>query len=137
MPLRLHVLPARTVPQGVAAMIAFDPQAGLARNLQRMREAIAAAHSLEVREQEGRLLGLLEGRPVAEGEGLAQVLSRLLDCALQSAAGAQRLALFYGAGVSAQQAREIDEELRRTRPGLEVEILAGGQPGRGLIVSLE
>jgi DAK2 domain fusion protein YloV len=138
---RLHVVAARTVPQGVAAMVAFDPQAGLAENLRRMQEAIAAVRSLEVREEAGRVVGLLEGRPAADGAELGEVLSRVLSLALREEAlgrgPAERLALFYGAGVRPEEARAICDGLRPRFPGLEMEALAGGQPGRGLLVSVE
>jgi DAK2 domain fusion protein YloV len=136
---RLHLLPARTVPQGVAAMVAFDPGAELAENLRRMGEAIAAVGSLEVREQGERVLGLVEGRPAAEGEGLGEVLERLLPEALapQGRGPAERLTLYYAAGLAAPEAESIGDRLRRAHPGLQVEVLAGGQPGRGLIVGVE
>jgi hypothetical protein len=140
-PKRLHVVAARTVPQGVAAMVAFDPRAELEENLRRMREAIAAVRSLEVREEEGRVIGLLEGRPAADGEALAEVLGRVLSLALQKEAGgrraAERLALYYGDGISSEEARCIGDGLRLRFPSLEVEVLSGGQPGRGLLVSVE
>jgi dihydroxyacetone kinase-like predicted kinase len=104
-----------------------------------MGEAIAAVGSLEVREQGGRVLGLREGRPAAEGEALGPVLDLLLPEALapEGRAPAERLTLYYGAGLEAAEATRIAEGLRREHPGLQVEVLAGGQPGRGLIVSVE
>ena len=139
-PKRLHVLAARTVPQGVAAMGSFDPEAGLAENLRRMGEAMVAVVSLEVREEEGRVVGLLEGRRQAEGEGLEQVLERLLPRALAREgrrSPRERLTLFYAAGLEAPEAEGIGGRLRAAHPELQVEVLAGGQPGRGLIVSVE
>jgi dihydroxyacetone kinase-like predicted kinase len=137
-PKRLHLLAACAVPQGVAAMIAFDPQAELAENLRRMGEAIAAVGSLEVREEGGRTLGLLEGRRTAEGQALGPVLEQLLTRALatEGRRPAERLTLFYAAGLPAPEAMSVGEGLRRTHPGLQVEVVAGGQPGRGLIVSV-
>ena len=140
-PKRLHVVEAGTVPRGVAAMVAFVPQAGLTENLRRMKEAIAAVRSMDVRAEKGRVVGLLEGKPVAAGEGLGEVLGRVLRQALEQApAGpgeAERVTLFYGEEVAPEEARELCAELQRAHPGLEVESLAGGQPGRGLIVSVE
>jgi hypothetical protein len=138
-PKRLHVLAARTVPQGVAAMVAFDPRAELAENLRRMSQAIAAVGSLEVREEAGRVVGLLEDQRAAEGQGLAAVLGRLLPRALEREGRrpAERLTLFYAAGLAVEEAQGIGDGLRRAHPDLQVEILAGGQPGRGLIVSVE
>jgi DAK2 domain fusion protein YloV len=139
-PKRLHVLAARTVPQGVAAMVAFDPGADLAENLRRMGEAMAAVASLEVREEEGRVVGLLEGREQAAGDGLGEVLERLLPRALAwegRRSPPERLTLFYAAGLEAPEAEGIGGRVRAAHPGLQVEVLAGGQPGRGLIVSVE
>jgi dihydroxyacetone kinase-like predicted kinase len=139
-PKRLHVLAAYTVPQGVAAMVAFDPGAGLAENLRRMGEAMAAVASLEVREEEGRVIGLLEGCEQAAGDGLGEVLERLLQRALSREgrwSPPERLTLFYAVGLEAPEAEGIGGRLRAAHPGLQVEVLAGGQPGRGLIVSVE
>jgi DAK2 domain fusion protein YloV len=139
-PNRLHVLAARTVPQGVAAIVAFDPGAELAVNLRRMGEAMAAVVSLEIREEEGRVAGLIEGRRQAEGKGLGEVLERLLPRALAPEGRRnppERLTLFYAAGLEGPEAERIGGRLRAAHPGLQVEILAGGQPGRGLIVSVE
>ncbi len=136
---RLHLLPARTVPQGMAAMVAFDPGAELAENLRRMGEAIAAVGSLEVREEDGRVVGLVEGERAAEGQALGPVLERLLPQALapEGRGPAERLTMYYAADLPAGQARDIGDGIRRTHPGLQVEVLAGGQPGRGLIVGVE
>ena len=136
---RLHLLPARTVPQGVAAMVAFDPGAELAENLRRMGEAIAAVGSLEVREEDGRVVGLVEGERAMDGEALGPVLERLLPQALarEGRGPAERLTLYYAAGLPAEEALSIGDGLQRAHPGLQVEVLAGGQPGRGLIVSVE
>jgi DAK2 domain fusion protein YloV len=136
---RLHLLPARTVPQGVAAMVAFDPGAELAENLRRMGEAIAAVRSLEVREEGGRVVGLVEGERAAEGPALGPVLEGLLPRTLapQGRGPAERLTLYYSADLEAAQAARIGREIQRGHPGLQVEVLAGGQPGRGLIVGVE
>jgi hypothetical protein len=138
-PKRLHVLAARTVPQGVAAMVAFDPKADLAENLRRMGQAMAAVASLEVREEGGRVIGLLEGRRLAEGEGLEEVLGRVLPRALAwegRRRPPERLTLFFAAGLGAPEAEGIGGRLQAAHPEWQVEVLAGGQPGRGLIVSV-
>jgi dihydroxyacetone kinase-like predicted kinase len=120
-------------------MVAFDPGAELAENLRRMGEAIATVRSLEVREEGGRVVGLVEGERAAEGQGLGAVLERLLPRALapQGRGPAERLTLYYAAGLTEEEARGIGDGLRRAYPDLQVEILEGGQPGRGLIVAVE
>ncbi len=136
---RLHLLGARTVPQGVAAMVAFDPRAELGENLRRMGEAIASVRSLEVVEQDGQVVGLLEAERTAEGQALEPVLEAMLPRALAAKGGrrAERLTLYYAADLAEEQAGGIGERIRRAHPGLQVEVLAGGQPGRGLIVGVE
>jgi dihydroxyacetone kinase-like predicted kinase len=152
---RVHVVEARTVPQGVAAMVAFASESGLHENFQRMREAAARARSIEVREQprggqaEPRAVGLLEGAQVAEGQGLGEALAKVVQAALGSAGARQaeergsaapaagRVTLFYGFGVGPQEAEDLRTGLLRDQPSLEVEALPGGQPGRGLLVWLE
>jgi hypothetical protein len=49
----------------------------------------------------------------------------------------ERLTLFYATGLEAPEAEAIGGRLRADHPALQVEVLAGGQPGRGLIASVE
>lgn len=144
---RVHFLSAATVPQGIAAMVAFDPSDDLQGNVRRMEGALRAVRSLEVREEApgsgsaagrgeaARLIGLLEGRIVARGHDLARTLQAVLEAAGPD--GAELATLFYGLRVPAAEAEAIGATVRRRYPHLEVEAHFGGQPGRSLIVSLE
>ncbi len=81
---RLHVVPSSTVPQGVTALLAFNPEESLEHNLKAMNAALAGIVSIEVTQAvrpttigdltvaAGQYIGLLEGDLVAAGESIGR-----------------------------------------------------------------
>jgi len=144
---KVKVLPARTVPQGVSAMLRLDRQAGLETNFQVMTEALSdsktgeitvATRSVEidgVHTEEGQLIGLLEGELVVCGDELGPTLLSLLEAA--DVQQAELITLYFGKDLSAQEANALADTVRHRWPGLEVELVDGGQPHYLFILSLE
>ena len=136
-----------TVPQGIAAMVAFSPQRGYADNLAAMSSAAAEIQTIElthaVRDTRS------DGIRVRKGDVIALVNDRLQNCgkeyeavatdALQGIdAGRFELVTVYsGRGVSESQADGLAQAIRRSFPDLEVELQAGGQEHYPFIISVE
>ncbi len=146
-PRTLRVAPTRSLPQGVAAAMAFNYEADLETNLRLMEQAIRQVASIEVTRavrsaqvqgwqvERGQSLGLLDGDVVAVAE-------RLTDAALAALARAEperrEIATIYtGADVAQERADELADAVRRTYPHLEVEVQPGGQPHYPYILSVE
>ncbi len=142
-----HIVPTRSVPQGVAALLAMSPAADLQTNLERMHRAIERTVSGEItfavrpsryRDlvlNEGDVIGLVNEEILVAGEDWRKVLLELLGLTLKPEH--EVLTLFYGQDITDRQAAELKEELTRTYPDLEVEIHSGGQPLYYILFSLE
>jgi hypothetical protein len=131
---RLAVVPTRTIPQGIAAAMAFDPRLGLEANLGRMGRAAGQVRTIEIRSggADGVFIGSLDGERVAEGPAVRRVLE--LSLQRLSLPEADVATIYYR---SPPEAETADSLLRSHYPRIRVERYAGGHPVFELIVSIE
>jgi DAK2 domain fusion protein YloV len=144
---RVRVVPTKTVPQGVSALLAYNMNADLdanARAMERTTQQVCTAEiTTAVRDvrlngldvQEGQIIGLIDGElRVASSsiDGVAMAVLQEMDVD-----DAEILTLYYGAGVSEEGARALAERAEAQYPYLEVEIVDGGQPHYPYILSIE
>jgi hypothetical protein len=141
------VVPSKTIPQGIAAMLAFNDQRSLEANLQMMEaathhvltgEITTATRAIEYNEvkvEEGHIIGLLNDELTAANETIEETLFTLLD--QMDAEDLEIVTLYYGNGITAAGAETIGAAIREKYPKLEVEIVEGGQPHYYYILSAE
>ena len=144
---QVRVLPTRSAPQGVSALLAFNAAAGLETNFERMRQAAQQVYTLEVvraAQFAGRpelpfkpddLIALADGRVAATGQDLSQVSAAALR--LFRIDQLEMLTIYYGVEATPTAARSLAESIRAAYPHLEIEVLPGGQPHPLYIISLE
>ncbi len=144
---KLTVVPSISVPQGIAALLAFDANGDLESIRQAMTAALAevttaeltiATRSVEIDGVDvvaGQVIGLLNGRLTASGDELEATLLTILDKA--AAKDAELITLYYGASLTPAQANQIADAIRERYRAQEVEVVEGGQPHYHLIVSIE
>ena len=142
---RVIVLPTKTLPQGIAAMYAFDPSSGPEDNEAGMNEAIAAVKSFSVTYavhdstadgmdiKEGQSLGLFDGKVKYYADSDAEVLKKMLP----DMKGGAVLTIFYGEDVSAEEAQKVCAFFEKELPMVDVTLLAGGQPVYKYVISCE
>ncbi|MFC1902721.1 DAK2 domain-containing protein [Chloroflexota bacterium] len=144
---RVEVVPTVTIPQGVAALLAFDYEADFETNARIMREAKSAVKSVEVTRavRSCRLGGLNIKRKQAIGfvendlvvvsdsapDALNQTLARL------NFGEAEVITIYYGADTELAEAEKVSAGIRQQHPHLQVEVVRGGQPHYNYIVSVE
>jgi len=144
----LAVLPTRTLPQGVAALIAFSYEGTLEENVQAMKEAIAGVKTVEITKavrstqikglkiKKGQSIGIVDDEElVAAGDSITEVLFEALG--KTDIESAEIVTLYYGADVEAVQAEQIVQEICDKYPEKQVEMVSGGQPHYSYIISLE
>lgn len=143
----VRVVPTRSIPQGVAAQLAFNGAASLESNVSVMEEAMASVQTAAVTTAvrsgligdivfaEGDYIGLAEEELVAVGNSSTAVVEKLL--ARWDAEEAELLTLYHGAAVPKHQAEEVAALVKAAYPRLEVELVDGGQPHYDYILSLE
>ncbi len=130
----LAVVATRTLPQGIAASLAFDPELGLEANLAKMGRAAGQVRTIEIQRAggNGRFIGCLDGERVAEGPAVRRVLELSLEGL--SVREADVATVYYR---RLPQAEEAVSLLRSIYPAIRVESYAGGHPGYELLISIE
>lgn len=144
---QVYVVPTRTIAQGIAAAIAFNPQASAAENAEGMRESAqrvltgeitvstrdATIDGLNIRA--GQIIGLLDDKLVVAADTIADALRSLLRRA--DADKYELITLFYGNGLSQADAQAIAEVVQQDYPAQQVELIAGDQPHYYFVISIE
>ena len=144
---RVLVVPTRSIPQGLAATLAFRSELGPDDNAAAMERAMRRVGSGEVtyavRDSQlgqhlirtGDLVGMAEGELVCAGPDLSEVVRQVAARLLTE--GRTLLTLYYGQEVTSSQAERVAEHLRQQLPGVEVELYYGGQPIYYFLLSAE
>lgn len=146
-PHSVAVVPTESAPEGIGALLAFNFQADMQTNVAAMEQAAHAVHTVEitraVRDAEvdghvvraGQMLGIYDGRVVTIGSTADEaLLSALEQAPLQSM---EIVTVYFGADATEGDAQAIAAQVREAHPGLDVEVVPGGQPHYPYVVSLE
>lgn len=143
----VKVIPSTSIPQGLSAMLRLDPEGDIENIAKEMTDALTdvdtceittATRSVEingVEVQNGKFIGLLNGKLLVSGTSIEETCSLLLGKADMSSR--ERITLFYGENMQRSEVDEVAKGLSLKYPGHEIEIHEGGQPHYHLIISLE
>ncbi|HWR41332.1 MAG TPA: DAK2 domain-containing protein [Patescibacteria group bacterium] len=144
---RVTVIPTTNIPQGLAAILAFNAEASLEENLRRMtaqaERVKAGAITIAVRDSQvrgetvpaGRFIGVADHEVLTAGAELQPVLQ---DLARQLAGeDSEMVSLYYGLDLTEAAANAVANQLRQALPQLEVELYFGGQPQYHFLISVE
>ncbi len=143
----IEVVPTETVPQGVAAILAFDYEADFETNTQVMNKAKSAVKTIEITRairstqlgglkiKKKQAIGFLNGDLVAVGDSTTDVLIETLD--RLDLGEAEVITIYYGADTELAEVEQVSVSIREQHPQLQVEVVRGGQPHYNYIVSIE
>ena len=143
----VRVVPTRTLPQGIAGMLAYLPEESIGSNAESMTnsvttllcgEVVTAVRDAQVdgtQVQDGQVMGLLEGKLVEAEASHHDALTALVHAAAPEAGSL--VTLYWGGDVSEEDANDAAEALKNAYPGTEVEAIHGGQPYYHYLVSIE
>ena len=141
----LFVLPTKTIPQGISALLAFQPEGDFEANKEAMQESFAGVSSGEVTYAVRDTT--IDGREIHSGDilflgdhGLLSSAKDILSAmreAIPKMGEGEMLSLYYGADVKAEDAENLVSVLREEFSDLEIELQNGGQAVYYYIVSLE
>lgn len=144
---KVVVVPTKTLPQGISAMLAVDPdEEDESLLVQAMRDAAAHVRSGQVtyaardsefdgkKIKQGEYLSLSEGKLCASGRESSVLKKLVREMVHEDSAFAT---VIYGEGVSAEQAAEVEALLRKENKELEISVIDGGQPVYYYILSVE
>ena len=143
----MHVVPSTSIPQGVAALLEFNPHkptdetaADMELGLSNVRtgEVCLAVRQVElngVAVEEGQVIGILDRELVAAGDAPSDVLLALLERA--EVEEGQLVTLYYGDPITEEEAEQAAAAVEDAIPGVEIETVDGGQPYYHYVVSIE
>jgi hypothetical protein len=143
----VRVIPTRSIPQGVAALVALNTEATLDENVAAMQDAIAQVHTGEVtlaaratrihglQIRKGQPIGIVDGDLVVAEESIADAVR---GCVARMADGRDTtlITLYAGAGQDEAAAAALADALR-AEFGAEVEVVDGSQPHYPYLIGVE
>ena len=144
---KLHIIPSHNVPQGLSAVLAFNPEDTVENNEQNMIDAmqyvragmvtyaVRSTHVDKFELKEGDIIGINAKEIVAKGHSVRKVTEALIDDMMDE--DVTTITLYFGNNVTEDDATKIAGELMEKYTGCDVATYFGGQPLYYYIVSLE
>lgn len=143
----LIVIPSKTIPQGISAMIGFIEDSTPDENKEAMIDSMSYVKSGEVTYavrdtviddkeiREGNIMGIGDAGMLAVGEDIADTTVEMIK-EMQDE-DSEIVSIYFGEGVTGEDAEALSEKITEALPDLEVEVYPGGQPVYYYIVSVE
>ena len=141
------VIPAKTIPQGISAMIAYVPEKTVEENTAEMMEAIEnvktgqvtyAVRDTRIDDQdihEGDIMGIGDKVILAVGQDIQDVAVEMTGKMTDE--DSELISIYYGAEVTEADAEEVSSRLEELYPDYDIEINYGGQPIYYYVISVE
>ena len=141
------VIPTKTVPQGISAMLSFDPGMEPSENEAAMTDCLSGVMTMQItyaaRDSDfdgfdihaGDYLGLCDGALAGTTQDITALLATLAD--KTAAAGKEFINIFYGADISEADAEQALALFQQHAPDAEVNLVSGGQPIYYYLISAE
>ncbi|MFY9216796.1 MAG: DAK2 domain-containing protein [Tepidanaerobacteraceae bacterium] len=144
----IYVLPTKSIPQGISALLAFNPDSSLEDNISNMTESINNVISGEVTYavrdtkfngnniKEGDILGIKDGNLEIVGKGTEEVIIELIDSMTEGKEDGI-ITIYYGSDIQESMVEKTVEILTQKYTNFDVEYYYGGQNLYYYIVSVE
>jgi uncharacterized protein len=144
---KVHVLETHSVPQGVAAVVAFRADRPGAENLAAMKAEATRVHTIEVthavrdtrsnglKVKKGDVIGLINDKLEFAGSDYGEVVNKALG--KLGADSFELVTVYRGKDATDDELAKLESDIRSTHPGLEVEVQQGGQQHYPFILSVE
>ncbi len=141
------VIPSKTVPQGLTAMLSFDPEADLACNTAALTQALGTVTTMQI--TYAARDSSFEGRRIRKGDylalyngalfGVERSVDALLTALALRAAEEQKeyVTIFYGQDVEPKKANKALSIFKKRCPDAEIDLVSGGQPVYYYLISAE
>jgi DAK2 domain fusion protein YloV len=144
----IAIIPSKTLPQGIAALLAFNYEGTFDENVKSMEDAISLVKTVEITKsirstkinnldiKEGNFIGIIDDKDiVASGNDVTDILFKSLIKAGMDTA--EVVTLYYGIDVTEQEAEIMGEKIKTKYLDKQIEVVNGGQPFYHYIISLE
>lgn len=144
---KVVVIPTKTVPQGITAVINYVPELSVEENTETMSEEIKAVRTGQVTYavrdtviddkeiKQGDYMGIGDSGILSNGTDMMEVTFRMIEDMMEE--DKELISIYYGSEVSEETAGELKEKVEARYPRCDVELQYGGQPIYYYIISAE
>lgn len=144
---KVIVMPTKTVPQGISAMINYNAELSVKENEEAMKESIQlvktgqityAVRDTHIEDKEirqGDIMGIGDSSILAVGQDIQKVSEETVEKMLDEES--ELISIYYGSEVKQEQAEALRNILAEKWPDCEVEVYSGGQPIYYYVISVE
>jgi DAK2 domain fusion protein YloV len=144
---KITVVPTKSIPQGVVALLSFDYEADFKTNARIMEKALESVKTIEITKsvratkvnglklRRHQPIAILDDELVAAGEDDLDVINKVLS--KLDLSKSEVITIYYGEDTEAAQAEEVSVAITKQYPQLQVEVVRGGQPHYSYIISIE
>ena len=144
---QVGVVPSRSLPQGLAALSAYQPESALDANVEQMTAALAEVQTIEITRATrdvtidgtvvvtGQVIGLVDDRLVVAGDDLLRVATDTVRIANPDAA--ELVTIFVGEGATAALGADLRAALLAEFAALTIEVVEGRQAHYPFLISVE
>ena len=141
------VIPTKTVPQGITAVINYMPEADVDTNLETMEEgiknvktgqvtyAVRDTHIDDKTIHEGDIMGIVDQGILSVGQSVEETTKEMLEAMVDE--DTELISMYYGQDVLAEDAERFAEAVAELYPDADVDLHSGGQPIYYYVVSVE
>jgi hypothetical protein len=141
------VIPTKTVPQGITALINYVPESTVDENIARMTEEIGFVSTGQVTYavrdtviddkeiKQGDFMGIGDSSILSVGKDRDETLFDMLDCMVDD--DSEIISIYYGEDVDEEAAQAASKEAEKRYPDCEIELHYGGQPIYYYVISVE
>ena len=146
-PKNVIVIPSKTVPQGVTAMLGFNPEGSIEENTEALTEALSTVDTMQITYaarnsdfdgydiHEGDYLALYGSQLFGTSQDIKVLLKSLADKVRDD--GKEYITIYYGADVKEKHAQKAADIFADACPNADVNLLSGGQPVYYYLISAE
>ena len=143
----VYIVPTKTLPQGIAALTAFNFEADCETNCKTMASAIKSVQTAEITTavrsvqigglhvREGDCIGIINGNLAVASQDMDHVVHDTLQ--RMHIDNYEIVTLYYGQDIAAERAKEMARQIQSHYSQLEIEVVDGGQPYYAYILSVE
>ena len=146
-PKHVVVIPSKTVPQGITAMLSFNPDGTEEENVEALTEALGTVDTMQVtyaaRDSDfdghdihaGDYLGIYGSSLFGTSRKVTPLIKALAEKVRKS--GKEYITIYYGEDISTKHAKQAEEIFKEICPDADVNLIRGGQPVYYYLISAE
>lgn len=143
----LVIVPTKTVPQGITAVVNYIDGESVQTNMDHMMEEIARVKSGEVTYavrdtmiddkviSEGDIMGIGDAGILSVAKDISEATMELIDALVDE--DSELISIYYGSDTAQEDAEELAEQIEEKYPDVDVELQNGGQPIYYYVLSVE